>query len=112
MGIATAAAPGDARSARGPSVIVHPVAASTGVAIAYGIVLLMLFVIAPPTVTALKRQWLLFVAGWLTIGLVWWIAALRLARPDSWWARRFYGPAKLERSRQRYGGAGRAANPG
>jgi hypothetical protein len=60
-------------------------------------------VVAPLTITALKRQWLLFAAGWLTVGMVWWIAAMRLARPDSWWARRFYGPDKLERSQKRYG---------
>jgi hypothetical protein len=53
----------------------------------------------------LKRQWLLFAAGWLTIGLVWWIASLRLARPDSWWARRFYGQDKLARAQSRYGAA-------
>ena len=75
---------------------------STGVAIAYGIGLWLLF-IAPMVVTALKRQWLLFAAGWLTIGLVWWIASLRLARPASWWSRHLYGPDKLARSRERYG---------
>lgn len=57
----------------------------------------------PMIVTALKRQWLLFAAGWLTIGSVWWIASLRLARPESWWSRHFYGADKLARSRQRYG---------
>ena len=27
--------------------------------------------------------------------------AIRLAKPDSWWAQRYYGPAKLERARAR-----------
>ncbi len=75
---------------------------STGVAAAYAGGLSTL-IIAPMIVTALKRQWLLFLAGWLTIGLVWWIASLRLARPGSWWARRFYGDAKLARAQRRYG---------
>jgi hypothetical protein len=80
-------------------------ATSTGVAVAYTVALFAVLIVAPLVVTALKRQWLLFVAGWLTIGLVWWIASLRLARPDSWWARRFYGPDKLARAQRRYGAA-------
>jgi hypothetical protein len=82
---------------------VPPFAVSTGVAIAYTVVLSLLLLIAPLTITALKRQWALFVAGWLTVGIVWWVASLRLARPQSWWARRFYGPDKLARARARYG---------
>ena len=73
-----------------------------GIAVIYTVALFVVLIIAPMTVTALKRQWLLFAAGWLTIGLVWWIASLRLARPDSWWARRFYGPEKLARAQRRY----------
>jgi hypothetical protein len=80
-------------------------ATSAGVAIAYTVALFVVLIVAPLIVTALKRQWLLFVAGWLTIGLVWWIASLRLARPDSWWARRFYGPDKLARAQERYAAA-------
>jgi len=80
-------------------------AVSTGVAIAYGIGLWVVLVVAPSTITALKGQWVLFVAGWLTLGMVWWIAALRLARPESRWSRRFYGPEKLARAQSRYGTA-------
>ena len=54
---------------------------------------------------ALKGQWVLFAAGWLTVGLVWWIAAPRLARPGSWWSRHFYGPDKHARAQARYGAA-------
>jgi hypothetical protein len=78
-------------------------AVSSGAAIAYGIGLWLVLIVAPATVTALKGQWLLFVAGLLTIGIVWWIAALRLGRPDSWWARRFYDADRVDRSRRRYG---------
>jgi lysylphosphatidylglycerol synthetase-like protein (DUF2156 family) len=78
-------------------------ATSTGIAVVYTVALFVVLIVAPLIVTALKRQWLLFVAGWLTIGLVWWIASLRLARPDSWWARRFYGEDKLARAQSRYG---------
>lgn len=75
-----------------------PFAVSTGIAIAYTAGLWLLLFIAPLTITALKRQWALFVAGWLTVGIVWWIASLRLARPESWWAHRFYGSDKLARA--------------
>jgi hypothetical protein len=78
-------------------------AVSNAVAIAYGIGLAVLLIIAPLTITALKGQWAFFVAGWITIGVVWWIAALRLARPRSWWARHLYGPDKLARANDRYG---------
>lgn len=78
-------------------------AVSTGLAVAYGIGLWVVLIVAPATVTALKGQWALFGAGWLTLGMVWWIAALRLARPGSWWSRRLYGPDKLARAQSRYG---------
>jgi hypothetical protein len=77
-------------------------AVSTGVAIAYGIGLWVVLIVAPATITALKGQWLLFAAGWLTLGLVWWIAAMRLARPRSWWARHRYSPKRLARAEDRY----------
>ncbi|HXR29720.1 MAG TPA: hypothetical protein VN752_01095 [Solirubrobacterales bacterium] len=80
-------------------------ATSTAVAVVYTVALFVVLIAAPLIVTALKRHWLLFVAGWLTIGVVWWIASLRLARPDSWWARRFYGRDKLTRAQRRYGAA-------
>jgi len=79
-----------------------PLAVSTGVAIAYGIALFAVLLFIPLTVTALKGHWLLFAAGWLTVGTVWWIAAFRLARPDSWWARHRYGPEKRRRAERRY----------
>lgn len=78
-------------------------AVSTGVAIAYTVGLFAVLIVGPMTVTALKGQWVLFAAGWLTVGLVWWIAALRLARPQSWWSRRFYSANKLARAQSRYG---------
>jgi hypothetical protein len=82
---------------------VELLAVSTGVAIAYGICLCAVLIAGPATITALKGQWALFAAGWLTLGFVWWIAALRLARPESWWAHHLYGPDKLARARSRYG---------
>jgi len=68
------------------------------------VVALVLWAVAltPAVVTVLKGHLALFVAGFLLLGLVWIIAAFRLARPNSFWARRFYGPEKLERSKLRY----------
>jgi hypothetical protein len=44
---------------------------------------------------------------WGVFGVYAWpvalIGAARLAKPDSWWARRRYGPEKLARSQRRYG---------
>lgn len=77
-------------------------AVSTGVAIAYGIGLWVVLIIGPATVTVLKGQWPLFDAGFTWTGLVWWIAAFRLARPESLWARHLYGGAKLARAKARY----------
>ncbi len=74
------------------------------VAVAYGVGLWLVLVVVPLTITALKRQWLLFAAGWLTIGIVWWIGSLRLGRPESWWARRFYKQDKFALcAKERYG---------
>jgi hypothetical protein len=53
-------------------------------------------------VTVAKGHLALFFAGLLTLGLVWLIAAPRLAKPNSPWAKRFYGSDKLERARRRY----------
>jgi hypothetical protein len=45
-------------------------------------------------ITALKEQWLLFVTGFFTLGMVWFVGAASLAEPDSWWAERFYDEQK------------------
>jgi hypothetical protein len=66
---------------------------------------LWLCVVVPGVVTALKGQWLLLAVGLLVGGIVWLIVALRLARPNSFWARRFYGKEKRRRSQARYGSA-------
>lgn len=72
-------------------------------AVLYAAALVCLLVV-PAVVTIMKGHMALFIAGSLTVGLVWFLAAFRLARPFSPWARRFYGPEKLSRARARYGG--------
>lgn len=49
-------------------------------------------------VTALKGKWGVFAVGF-AVWPAWVLGALRLAKPDSWWARRFYSPERRERAR-------------
>ncbi|HET8956565.1 MAG TPA: hypothetical protein VFN18_12990 [Solirubrobacterales bacterium] len=65
--------------------------------------ILVVVVGIPAGITWSKGQRAAFVLGFLLLGMIWIIAACRLARPTSWWARRFYGPEKLRRSRERFG---------
>jgi hypothetical protein len=54
-------------------------------------------------VTLLKGQYLVFVLGLAVAGMIWVVAACRLARPGSYWEGRFYGADKQGRVRHRYG---------
>ena len=57
--------------------------------------------IASAVVTALKgKPWFLLL-GFL-IGWCWIFGSLRLAKPQSWWARRFYDSTKLNASSARF----------
>jgi hypothetical protein len=51
------------------------------------IIILILVVGIPAAITWAKGQREAFALGWLLIGMVWIVAACRLARPTSWWAR-------------------------
>jgi hypothetical protein len=65
--------------------------------------ILVLVVGVPAGITWAKGQRAAFVLGFVFLGMIWLVAACRLARPDSWWAERFYGAAKLRRSEERFG---------
>lgn len=67
---------------------------------------LILAIPVPMAVTILKGHHDLFDLGLVYVGTVWWIASLRLARPNSRWARWFYSDRKLARARERYGSQG------
>lgn len=56
----------------------------------------------PAGITWSKGQRAAFFLGFLLLGTVWMVAACRLARPSSWWARRFYGPEKMQRALNRF----------
>lgn len=50
---------------------------------------------------ALKGKWGSFLIGFV-IPLAWIVAGLRLAKPRSWWAKRFYDKPKYEEAKERY----------
>jgi hypothetical protein len=64
---------------------------------------LIVVVVIPAVITWSKGQRLVFALGFLLPGMVWIVATFRLARPSSWWARRFYGPRKMQRAMDRFG---------
>lgn len=61
-------------------------------------------IMLPGLITLLKGQRAAFILGLAAAGLIWLVASFRLAHPGSWWARRFYSAAKMERSQARHGG--------
>lgn len=67
------------------------------------LVILVVVVGIPAGITWLKGQRAAFFLGFVLIGMIWMVAACRLARPSSWWAQRFYGPEKLRRAEARFG---------
>ena len=80
-------------------------------AVILSIVVLTLIVI-PGVITGLKGKSGMVVAG-LFFHPCWWIGAILLAKPNSWWARRFYDEGKLRRAQDRFAKvrAGRLITP-
>jgi hypothetical protein len=62
-----------------------PLAISTGIQIAYVVGLVVVLFLGPVTVAEMKGHDFLVGFGWLTLGVTWWVAAFKLARPESWW---------------------------
>ena len=63
---------------------------------------LVLGIIALGVVCALKGKYVTAALGILVPVWLWPIGAIRLAKPDSLWARQLYGPAKLARASERH----------
>ena len=61
--------------------------------------IVLLSLIPAGAVTALKGRWTLILSGLLLLFPLWWYGAFAFAAPDSWWSRRFYDDAKLDRAR-------------
>lgn len=66
--------------------------------ITVGIVLIYL---VPAVITGMKGKQGMVSAGFFLHPL-WWVGAIRLARPDSYWARRFYDDDKRMRALERH----------
>jgi len=78
----------------------------------------VLFCIVPTVICAMKDKWAFaifcFIGAWLGVGTVLGIVgSFRLAKPGSWWARRFYSndPEKLNRSNERFPEVALRMNP-
>ena len=65
--------------------------------------LYLLWALAAVVICVLKRKFIMAVIS-IVIGggVIQTIGAARLAKPQSWWASRYYDEAKLQRSRERY----------
>jgi hypothetical protein len=57
--------------------------------------------VVPIVITALKGKQGVVLAG-VFFHPCWWVGAIRLAKPDSFWARRFYDDEKLGRAHDRF----------
>ena len=57
--------------------------------------------VATGVITGLKGKYGFLAAG-LLIGLFWVVGAIRLAKPESWWAKHFYDPKKMRLARERF----------
>ena len=61
------------------------------VAEALAIVAILVYVVLLFGINLLKGKFVFAFAGLVGIlNVLWWIGAARLAKPDSWWARRYY----------------------
>lgn len=63
--------------------------------------LVIVALLGPAVITALKGK-----SGMVLLGLllhpIWWFGAAMLAKPDSFWAGRFYDERKMARARRRF----------
>lgn len=59
---------------------------------------LLLSLVPAAVVTMLKGRTTILLAGLCLLFPLLWYGAFALARPDSWWGRRFYRGEKLERA--------------
>ncbi|AXK33908.1 hypothetical protein DVA86_15820 [Streptomyces armeniacus] len=64
-------------------------------------VVVVLLLAVPIVVAALKGKYGMVVLGVL-VHPCWWVAAIRLAKPHSFWARRFYDEETLREAQHRY----------
>ncbi len=61
----------------------------------------LLIVLGFLVVCGMKGKWGFVVLGFL-LPLLWVIGALKIAKPNSWWARQYYGDASMSESEQHF----------
>jgi hypothetical protein len=55
------------------------------------IVLIAVYAVFFIAISALKGKYVFAFAGIIgVLNVLWWVGAVRLAKPNSWWARRYY----------------------
>lgn len=69
-------------------------------AILFALSILALWTVCP-IISAMKGKYGMVVLGFL-VHPCWAFGAIRLAKPDSYWARRFYGPDKMNLAKIRF----------
>jgi hypothetical protein len=57
--------------------------------------------LAVAVICAMKGKWAFFALGWFS-GIFWIIGASRLAKPNSYWARRRYGELEMAEAERRF----------
>jgi hypothetical protein len=57
--------------------------------------------LAVATICALKGKWVFFALGWFS-GVFWIVGAIRVAKPRSYWATRWYGENLLALAHERF----------
>jgi hypothetical protein len=64
-------------------------------------VLEIAIILAVVVVCALKGKWG-FVALGFVLPILWFVGAVKIAKPNSFWARRYYGDATMSESEQHF----------
>lgn len=61
----------------------------------------LLILLSVLVVCGMKGKWGFVVLGFL-VPVFWIVGAVKLAKPTSWWARRYYGDATMSESEQHF----------
>ena len=81
--------------------VISDVMAESSLNLVAGLVVTLLLLVVPLVICAMKGKYGLAVSG-IFFGVVAWVGAIRLAMPESYWARHFYSEAKREKARERF----------
>jgi hypothetical protein len=71
---------------------------TTALAVVAVVIMLLAVWVVPAVITGLKGK-TRFLLGGFFVHLLWYVGAIRLAKPSSWRANRFYDEAKMARAR-------------